>query len=116
MKTILLTSFIISSILNISAREVSCVVNDVYAPYSDIFLKKEKGNKYRMVVSKEGEELIDETVSYSFSRRGRNTVFRNKETELKTQRLVINKGVRALFVVPQISKLSYTGLCKLHKN
>lgn len=116
MKKLLLLSITVLNITSVSAREISCVVNDVYAPYSDIFLKKEKGNKFRMIVTKEGEELVNEVVNYSFSRRGRDTVFRNKETELKTQRLVINRGVRSLFVVPKISKLSYTGLCKLHKD
>lgn len=97
------------------AREVHCVVSDVHAPYSDIEMEKGKGNKYNMKVYSESELLLEQTVAYTFSRRARVGTFRSKNNEIKSLGLVLNKGVRSQFKLHEISKLTYTGLCKLYK-
>ena len=101
---------------SVSAREVHCIVNDVYAPYSDITLIKDRGNKYQLTVLNREEVLLKQVVSYTFSRRARYGTFKNSNIEINSLRLVTNKGVRSEFEIKDISLLTYQGLCKLHKD
>ncbi|CBW28001.1 putative exported protein [Halobacteriovorax marinus SJ] len=115
MKNLILMFLLLMSTTTL-AREIHCVVHDVYAPYSDINLYKKKGNKYEMKVFLEDELLLTEQVSFKFSRRARVATFKGQSVEIKTIGLVANMGVRGQFKIQKISKLPYNGLCKLFKD
>ncbi|PIK14136.1 hypothetical protein [Halobacteriovorax sp. JY17] len=115
MKVLFVISSIFVTLSTMAKREIHCVVNDVYAPYSDILLKQTKGNKYKMETFSQENLLLEDTVSYTFSRRARVTTFSSKNSKINAVGLVYNKGVRSQFTIPEISKLPYNGLCKLYK-